>query len=65
MKMTFEKSLVSLIDIPAGTQLTNAMIGAKKPGTGISAARYSEIIGQKTTRNIPKDTLISESDLNL
>lgn len=63
MKATFEKSLVSLVDIPAGTHLTEGMIGAKKPGTGMSAARYSEVIGKKTTRNISKDTLLRESDL--
>lgn len=63
MKETFEKSLVSLIDIPAGTIITEAMIGIKKPGTGIPAGQFNETIGKKVRNFIPKDTLLNEQDL--
>ena len=63
MKATFEKSVVSLVDIPAGTLITEAMIGIKKPGTGIPAKRFGEVLGKRARRRIPKDTLIREKDL--
>lgn len=63
MKATFEKSVVSLVDIPAGTFITEAMIGIKKPGTGIPAKRHVEVLGKRARRWIPKDALIREEDL--
>jgi N,N'-diacetyllegionaminate synthase len=63
MKATFEKSVVSLVDIPEGTLITETMIGIKKPGTGIPAKRFSEVLGKRARRRIPKDTLIREEDL--
>src|SRR5439155_6795967 len=35
MKRVFEKSVVSVTDIPAGTALEASMLAAKKPGSGI------------------------------
>ncbi|NDJ78818.1 MAG: N-acetylneuraminate synthase [Chloroflexi bacterium] len=64
MKDIFEKSNVTLVDIPAGTVITEVMVGVKKPGTGIPARRLHEIIGQRVTRNVAKDTLLREEDLN-
>lgn len=63
MKETFEKSIVSLVDIPEGTVITETMIGIKKPGTGIPAKRFSEVVGKRARCHIPKDTLIREEDL--
>lgn len=63
MKGIFEKSVVSLVDIPAGTVVSAGMVGVKKPGTGIPARRLSEVLGRRTLRQIPKDTLIVEGDL--
>jgi N-acetylneuraminate synthase len=62
MKETFEKSLVSLMDIPKGVRITEEMIGAKKPGTGIPAARLRAFIGRKAARDIPADELLREED---
>ncbi len=64
MKQIFEKSVVSVVDIPAGTVITEGMIGLKKPGTGIPGHRFHEIIGQRTARDIARDTILQESDLN-
>lgn len=63
MKETFEKSLVALVDIPAGETITGEMVGVKKPGTGIPAAKWREVIGKRTTRPITADTLLTVSDI--
>ena len=63
MKATFEKSVVSLVEIPEGILITEGMIGIKKPGTGIPAKRFREVLGKRARRRIPKDTLIREEDL--
>ena len=57
MKGIFEKSVVSLVDIPAGTVITADMVGVKKPGTGIPARRLGEVVGRRTTRQIPKNSI--------
>ena len=63
MKDIFEKSVVSLVDIPDGTVITAEMVSVKKPGTGIPARRLSEIIGRTTCRHVAKDQLLNEEDL--
>jgi N,N'-diacetyllegionaminate synthase len=64
MKETFEKSIVSLTEIPAGTILSSKVIGIKKPGTGIPAARMPEIEGKRAARAIPADRLLDPSDID-
>ena len=64
MKDIFEKSVVSRVDIPAGTVITAEMVGVKKPGTGIPARRLPEIIGRVAQRDILKDQLLKEEDLD-
>ncbi len=63
MKQIFEKSVVSVAAIPAGAVITRGMVGIKKPGSGIPAARIGEVVGKRATRDIPADQLIAESDL--
>lgn len=63
MKAVFEKSIVSLVDIAKGTITRSGMIGLKKPGTGMPAARLKDIIGRKATAFIAKDTLIRQPDI--
>lgn len=63
MKRIFEKSVVSVVDIPAGTVVTAEMVAVKKPGTGVPASRLREVIGQRIVRHIPKDTILQEEDL--
>jgi N-acetylneuraminate synthase len=62
MKETFEKSLVSVVPIPKGTVIIRAMLGEKKPGTGIPAARLSEYLGRRAARDIPAHSLLQEAD---
>lgn len=62
MKQIFEKSVVTLVDIPKGESIERNMLGCKKPGTGIPTKRLSDIIGCIAVRNIPKNCLLSEDD---
>jgi N,N'-diacetyllegionaminate synthase len=64
MKNIFEKSLVAEVDIPLNTEITRAMLGIKKPGTGISAARLDEFIGKRVARYIEAGSLLSEADFH-
>lgn len=63
MRDLFTRSAVAAIDIPAGTRLTETDLIAKKPGTGIPAARIPELVGRVTRRAIPADTLLTDDDL--
>ncbi|MGK7873253.1 MAG: N-acetylneuraminate synthase family protein [Xenococcaceae cyanobacterium] len=63
MKQTFEKSLVSLVDIPAGAAIAPEMIGIKKPGTGLPAARYNEVIGRRAVRQISANQILHQTDI--
>jgi N-acetylneuraminate synthase len=63
MKETFEKSVVSVAAIPAGAVFEAGMLGVKKPGTGIPAARLPEVLGRRAARAVAPDTLLSELDV--
>lgn len=62
-RTVFQKSVVSLVDIPAGAIIEEGMIGTKKPGKGIPANRYFEVIGKTAQRHIPADELVYEEDV--
>jgi sialic acid synthase SpsE len=51
-------------NIEAGSILTSDDVTLKKPGTGLPAARLSEIVGRRAQRSITADTLISEEDFD-
>ena len=63
MKEVFEKSLVSLAGIAPGEEFGPGNLGVKKPGTGIPAARYDEVLGKKAARAIKADTLLKPEDI--
>ena len=63
MKLVFQKSVVSLRPIPAGQVIEAAMVGVKKPGTGIPAADLEKVLGRRAARDIPADTVLCEEDL--
>lgn len=63
MKLIFEKSVVSAMDIPAGATITAEMVAVKKPGTGIPAKKLLKIIGRQAAHDIRKDSLLHEEDL--
>ena len=63
MKATFEKSIVSAVDIPAGTVITAEMLGLKKPGAGIPPRQWPMVIGRRARVDIPANVLLREEDL--
>jgi sialic acid synthase SpsE len=63
MKQVFEKSVVSVSAISAGTVLSSEQLAAKKPGTGIPARRLEELLGRRARRDIPADTVLTEADV--
>lgn len=60
MKIIFEKSIVTKTDIAQGTLLTMDVLGFKKPGDGIRADRYHEVIGKRAKVDIKKNTKITK-----
>src|ERR687887_545886 len=60
MKRVFEKSVVTAARIPAGATIERGMLAAKKPGTGIPAARMDEVVGRTAARDLPEDTVLTE-----
>jgi sialic acid synthase SpsE len=57
-------SVVSIRDIEAGRIISAEDVWPKRPGTGIPAARMSDVLGRVARRAIPRDRLISWDDLN-
>jgi len=64
MKSVFEKSLVTVQTIPKGTTITSEMIAVKKPGTGIPAKYYKNVIGSITLVQLPIDHLIAVDEID-
>jgi N-acetylneuraminate synthase len=63
MKRVFEKSIVTARAISAGQKLTVGDLAYKKPGDGISAARYNEIVGRVTRRDLRPNQKLTMDDL--
>ncbi|MEO1773001.1 N-acetylneuraminate synthase [Candidatus Enterococcus ferrettii] len=57
------KSVVLIEDIESGNIITEKDIGIKRPGTGIPPKYYYEVIGKKATRNLSKDDVLKEEDI--
>ena len=64
MKSIFEKSIVAAGAVRAGATLTHADLAFKKPGDGIGAARYAELIGKRLLRDVPPNHKFSWEDLS-
>ncbi len=62
-KSLFTKSISLKHDLKAGDILREDHIKLKKPGTGISPDRVSEIIGRKLVRDVSKKRLLKFKDL--
>ncbi|MFC1593802.1 N-acetylneuraminate synthase family protein [Candidatus Omnitrophota bacterium] len=64
MKFIFEKSIVAKHDIAQGTTITFDMLAFKKPGDGIRADNYRDIIGRKALQEISVNTKIDRAMLS-
>ena len=58
-------SLVATQTIERGEELTERNVTTKRPGTGIPASRYFNILGCYASSKIPRGTLIKESNIDL
>lgn len=65
LRKMFMKSVVARIDLPVGTVLREEHLAVKKPGTGLPAARISQLIGAKLVRGLKADELLNEADFEL
>lgn len=63
VRATFEKSIVATARIPAGTVIERSMLTTKRPGNGIPATRFAELLGRRAARDIEPDRLLAEKDL--
>jgi N-acetylneuraminate synthase len=63
MRVMFGKSIVAARDLAAGRVLAAADLSLKKPGDGIPAARWGEMIGRRLRRAVSANTRLSEDDL--
>lgn len=63
MKRIFQKSVVLQTDLKAGAVLALTDLAFKKPGDGIPAGRYSEVVGRKLTRDLGADHKLAWDDL--
>ena len=63
MKNIFQKSIVSLTNIPRGTEIRREMISIKKLGGGLHPRYFEVVIGKKVKRDIKKDSIIFEEDI--
>jgi sialic acid synthase SpsE len=57
------KSLVAATAIPAGMPMTEAMLAAKRPGTGLAPARFQSLIGRRLRVAVDADTVLTEEML--
>ena len=64
LREIFMKSVVAARDLEAGTILAAEHLAAKKPGSGIPAARLSSLFGRRLRRSISRDALLREEDLD-
>lgn len=63
MRVTFQKSITATVDIPRGTIIKAKMLSLRKPGSGLAPEYYQKIIGKKAKRDIPRDSLIYQEDI--
>jgi sialic acid synthase SpsE len=63
MKFVFEKSIVSAKELAAGHVISAADLAYKKPGDGIPAKEYKNIIGRIVKSTIPANEKIEYSQL--
>jgi N,N'-diacetyllegionaminate synthase len=57
------RSIVAACTIPRDTVIRREMLAFKRPGTGISPGEWKNVVGRRTVREIPFDTLIAIGDL--
>lgn len=54
------RSIVSAVDIPKDTVITEEMLTFKRPGTGISPDKIGDVVGKTAAIEIEEDTILTE-----
>jgi N,N'-diacetyllegionaminate synthase len=62
MKVLARRSVVAISDIRQGDSLTNANIGLRRPGNGITPQLFSKVLGRKALTDIKQGSLIDWGD---
>ncbi len=62
MRVIFMKSLVLLKPMKAGEVVTEEVLGARKPGTGIPVSEHDRIVGRRLARDVPALRPLREED---
>ncbi|MGI8596752.1 MAG: N-acetylneuraminate synthase family protein [Thermoleophilaceae bacterium] len=62
-RATFEKSVVTTVEVPEGAVIERSMLTTKRPGNGIAAARIDSVIGRRSARALAPNHLVEEPDL--
>ena len=57
------QSLVAARDLPAGHVVTPGDLWVKRPGTGICASRFEEVVGRRLARAVAADRVLDEADI--
>ncbi len=63
LREIFLKSVVARDDLAAGTVLERHHLTTKKPGTGIPASAFEDVIGRTLARDIVRDVPLLDDDL--
>ena len=63
MRQLFTKSVVTSMDLSAGTVLKKDHLTIKKPGTGILAEQIDQVVGRRLQRDVKADQLLDKDDL--
>lgn len=63
MKRIFEKSVVTAAPVKKGAVLSREHLAFKKPGDGIRADKYRQVIGRRANRDLPADYKLRAEDL--
>jgi sialic acid synthase SpsE/CMP-N-acetylneuraminic acid synthetase len=53
------RSVVSAVDIPSGSLITQSMLISKRPGTGIPSEFMASVVGRRTRQSISADALLA------
>jgi N-acetylneuraminate synthase len=63
MKQVFEKSLVPIRDLAAGTVISEELLTCKKPGSGIPPSEIPSLLGRRLKYPVSADVLLTFDDL--
>ncbi len=61
-RLNMRRSVIAAVDIAKGTVITESMLSAKRPGTGLAPEMIYTLAGRTAARDIEADTLVELAD---